>query len=183
MNEIQITLKPDDYFTTEATVWYLEMHAPPAFAVTDTPEAVFTLLPKPLTAVQYKYYYYTVGFQYNWLDRLAMPEEELLQKINCSGIEIYAMQINGKDAGFAEFLFTGDYTEIVYFGLFPDFVGRGYGKFFLHWVITKAWSYKPGKLQLSTCSLDHENALPVYKSLGLVVVHTETELRKVMKKH
>ena len=180
MNEINQNIKTDNYTLTEATVWFLEMHSPPAFAPADKPEAVFVLLPKPLTAVQYKYYYYHVGFQYNWLDRLVMTEDELLQKINDSRVEIYVMQVNGKDAGYAEFLFTGDYTEIVYFGLFPDFVGKGYGKFFLHWVVTKAWAYNPKWIQLNTCSLDHENALPVYKSLGFEVVHTTSEMRKIL---
>ena len=175
-------LTENDYHFTEATVWYLEMHSQPVFPPDDKPEASFIILPKPLTTDQYKYYYYTVGFQYNWLDRLAMPEEELLQKINDPRIEIFVMKINNEDAGYAEFLFTGDYAEVVYFGLFPGFVGKGYGKYFLHWVVNKAWAYKPKWIQLNTCSLDHANALPVYKSLGFQVVRTETETRKLMNK-
>lgn len=181
MKEINITLNSTDYNTTEATVWYLEMHSQPAFEIEQKPEVDFVLLHKPLTAAEYKYLYYSVGFAYNWLDRLAMPEDELLKKINAPRIEIYVMKVNNEDAGYAEFLFTGNFTEVVYFGLFPAFVGKGYGKFFLNWVINKAWSYKPNWVQLNTCSLDHENALPVYKSLGFEVVKTQTEIRKILK--
>lgn len=181
MKEISITLTPEDYYITESTVWYLEMHNQPAFPQEDKESASFILLPKPLTANQYKYYYYTVGFPYNWLDRLAMPDDELLEKVNDLRIEIYIMKVNGEDAGFAEFLFTGEYTEVVYFGLFPAFIGKGYGKYFLHWVVNKAWAYNPRWIQLNTCSLDHKNALPVYKSRGFQVVKMQREERKMMK--
>jgi len=51
---------------------------------------------------------------------------------------IYILKVNNEDAGFVEFILEKDFTEILYFGLFPAFIGKGLGKFFLQWAINKA---------------------------------------------
>ena len=93
------------------------------------------------------------------------------------------LQINNEDAGYAEFAIINDYVEIVYFGLFAEFIGRGTGKFFLYRCVNKAWSYNPGWIQLNTCALDHPNALGVYQSAGFEIVRTAMEDRKVLLKN
>jgi len=109
-----------------------------------------------------------------------MPDEELYQKINAANTDIFLMYIKDVPAGFAEFVKENDFTEILYFGLFPDFVGMGIGNYFLQWVIQQAWSYQPKWIQLNTCTLDHPNALPVYKKAGFVPIRTETQQRKIL---
>lgn len=173
-------LSEKDYHLVTAKVYYLEMHEAPE-AWPGIPESVsFHLLEKPVDAELYRRYYRNVGFAYNWLDRLAITDDELRRKINAANIFIYALKINEADAGYAEFALEKHYTEIVYFGLFPEFVGKGLGKFFLQWVICKAWSFHPGWIQLNTCSLDHPNALSVYQSQGFEIVRTAEEERKVL---
>jgi GNAT superfamily N-acetyltransferase len=51
-------------------------------------------------------------------------------------------------------------VEITQFGLMPEFIGQGLGKFFLRWAIDRAWDYAPKRLWLHTCTLDHPVALP-----------------------
>ena len=70
--------------------------------------------------------------------------------------------------------------EILYFGLMPAFIGHGYGKYFLQWVIAKAWSYQPEWIQLNTCTLDHPNALGTYKKAGFIEVRTEIHQRRIL---
>lgn len=70
--------------------------------------------------------------------------------------------------------------EILYFGLMPSFIGKGYGKYFLQWVIAKAWSYKPEWIQLNTCTLDHPHALGTYKKAGFTEVRKEIHQRRVI---
>lgn len=161
-----------------ATVTFLEMHTRPS-GWAPRHGTDFELLKKPLTADTYRQYYYGVGEKHNWLDRMVMPDEELLAKINAGNTDIYLMRINGLQAGFAEFVVEEHFTEILYFGLFPNFVGKGFGHYFLQWVIEKAWSYPNTKwIQLNTCTLDHNNALPVYLKAGFVTVRTEEQQRK-----
>jgi len=165
---------------TDATVTFLEMHQRPFEKLQLMTGSTFTLVPKPISVETYRNYYYSIGEKYNWLDRMVMPDEELNQKINADNTDIFLMFINDVPAGFAEFIKENDFTEILYFGLFPDFVGKGIGKYFLQWVIQQAWSYQPKWIQLNTCTLDHPNALPIYKKAGFVPIRTETQQRKIL---
>lgn len=167
-----ITMKP-------ATVSYMEMRVPPPVKLIIRPETDFRLLARPVSVEQYRQYYYGVGKEWHWLDRMVMPDEELFEKINAANTEIWIISIDKADAGFAEFVKEESFTEIQYFGLLPDFVGKGYGSYFLAWVIEKAWSYQPTWIQLNTCTLDHPNALAVYQKAGFVKVRTEVQQRRV----
>lgn len=161
------------------TVIFLEMHE-----ATDLPHILentsFELLPKPIDVNEYRKYYYGVGEKYFWLDRMVMPDEELSQKINAANVDIYIFKVNNEAAGYIEFIKEEKFVEILYFGLLPGFIGKGYGKYFLQWVTAKAWSYQPGWIQLNTCTLDHPNALSTYKKSGFNEVRTEIHQRRVL---
>lgn len=162
-------------------VAFLEMHTRPAEAIDKREGVFFELIPNPVDLETYREYYYGVGEKYYWLDRMVMDDEELFQKINAVNVHIYVMHINNEPGGYAEFLQEKDYTEIVYFGLLPSFIGKGLGKYFLQWVIQKAWSYQPLWIQLNTCVLDHPNALPSYKNAGFKEVKSEIQQRRILK--
>ena len=164
---------------TPVTVTFLEMHQPREFPrrLTNTD---FESLSKPIDVNEYRKYYYGVGAKYSWLDRMVMPDDELWQKINASNVEIYVFYVNNEPAGYIEFLNEEKFVEIVYFGLLPGFIGKGLGKYFLQWVIAKAWSYQPQWIQLNTCTLDHPNALSTYKKEGFVEVKQEIHQRRIL---
>lgn len=161
------------------TVTFLEMHEPKEMPA-PLPGADFELLPKPISVNEYRKYYYGVGEKYYWLDRMIMPDEELFEKINASNVEIFVFKMNNDPAGYIEFVREEKYVEILYFGLMPGFIGKGLGKYFLQWVIAKAWSYKPEWIQLNTCTLDHPNALGTYKKAGFTEVRKEIHQRRVL---
>ncbi len=71
--------------------------------------------------------------------------------------------VDGVPAGFAELdrRIEGE-IELVQFGLMPEFIGQGLGRYFLQWTIDKAWSYCPRRFWLNTCTKDHPAALPNY---------------------
>jgi len=165
---------------TNATVTFLEMHQRPLEKPAMLPDTTFKLIPKPISVETYRTYYYSVGEKFNWLDRMVMPDEELYHKINADNTDIFLMHVKDVPAGFVEFVKENDFTEILYFGLFPDFVGKGLGNYFLQWVIQRAWIYQPKWIQLNTCTLDHPNALPVYKKAGFIPIRTETQQRKIL---
>ncbi len=166
---------------TTATVTFLEMHQRPLEKPEWLPASTFTLIPKPISVETYRTYYYRVGEKFNWLDRMVIADEELYQKINADNTDIFLMHVKDVPAGFAEFVKENEFTEILYFGLFPDYVGKGLGNYFLQWVIQQAWRYQPKWIQLNTCTLDHPNALPVYIKAGFVPVRTETQQRKILR--
>lgn len=109
-----------------------------------------------------------------------MPDQGLFDKINAGNIDIYVFYINDQAAGYIEFVKEERFVEILYFGVMPQFIGKGYGKYFLQWVIAKAWSYQPGWIQLNTCTLDHPNALETYKKAGFTEIRKEIHQRRVL---
>ncbi|NII27463.1 GNAT family N-acetyltransferase [Pseudoflavitalea sp. X16] len=162
-------------------VTFLEMHERP---VNTTPAAFnmhFELLPKPVEVSEYRSYYYGVGKQWYWLDRMVMDDALLYAKINAPNVDIFVLYIEDQTAGFAEFVREKEYVEILYFGLLPGFIGKGYGNYFLQTVIQQAWDYAPQHIQLNTCTLDHPNALSIYKKAGFQQVRTSTEERRILK--
>ncbi|WP_315816891.1 GNAT family N-acetyltransferase [Paraflavitalea speifideaquila] len=161
-------------------VTFLEMHEQPVNTIPAAFKMDFELQPKPIAVQDYRGYYYGVGKEWYWLDRMMMEDAALFEKINAPHVDIYALYIESQPAGFAEFVREKDYVEILYFGLLPAFIGKGYGHYFLQTVIQTAWNYQPQHIQLNTCSLDHPNALHVYKKAGFKEVRTATEERKVL---
>lgn len=164
-------------------VYYLKMNTYHAKEVQIPAGIEFKKLLQPILLEDYQEIIYQVGYQWHWLNRLIMPNDELNVKVNNPYTEIYLMHKGNQRCGFAEFVKEERFIEILYFGLFPEFIGKGLGKFFLNWCIDKAWSYQPEWIQLNTCSLDHKNALGVYQSLGFEIEKEITEIRKVVPKN
>lgn len=86
--------------------------------------------------------------------------------------------MDGSPAGFAELdrRRPGE-VELVQFGLMGDFLGQGLGTWFLQWTIDRAWSYRPTRFWLHTCTLDHPAALSFYKKAGFAEYKRE-EIRR-----
>lgn len=171
----------ENYRLVPATVWYLEMHQTPAAVFVARPGTEFLETDKPLTAAAYRKMYYGVGEAWDWLDRMVMPEAELLSVINRDDTFHYRLHVNGQLAGMAEYVVTPAFTEVQYFGLLPAFVGKGWGLYFLNQVIDQAWRFGRPLVQLNTCSLDHPNALSVYQKAGFKIVREEVQERKTLR--
>lgn len=168
----RITMQP-------VNVYYLRMESRPIGGMPENSDVTFEQIHQPISCKDYLKYYTAVGMKTNWVDRIIMPEEELLQKINANDVIIYVMKVKEKEAGYVELVVGNPFVEILYFGLFPEFIGKGLGKFFLGWSIYRAWSFNPQWIQLNTCGLDHENALLTYKKSGFVQYKATIEQRRV----
>jgi GNAT superfamily N-acetyltransferase len=148
---------------------YLEMHSPPDKSAT-TPNADVAVERVEAPSVEYyRFLYNSVGRDYCWIDRNRMPDEELRRIVQDERVEIYLLTVGGEPAGYAELdrRQEGE-IELAYFGLFPEFVGRGLGKFFLASAVERAWSHKPHRVWVHTCDLDHPAALPNYLKAGFL---------------
>jgi len=176
MNRIDpsaIILKP-------VKVTFFEMHSRPGEEFHEKNEAHFRVLQKPTDVETYRYYYSEVGKQHSWVDRLVMDDDSLFELINAPQTDIFVMSIQDQPAGYAEFIVEKKFTEILYFGIMPAFIGKGWGKYALDWAIHKAWSYNPGWIQLNTCELDHPHAVSNYKKRGFTEVRTEVHQRRIL---
>lgn len=158
-------------------VTYLQMFAPPAYGPPAPPASVQVMHADQPTAAFYRFLYGTVGKPWQWYERLKLNDAELVAVVQSPSVEIQVLYAAGVPAGYVEMVSEpGNEIEIAYFGLMPEFIGKGLGRFFLRWTLTHAWSREPSRVWLHTCSLDHEGALPNYRSAGLVPYRQERVL-------
>lgn len=166
------------------TVVYLEMlrnlpegsDRPPL-----VPKLALLRLEKP-TVGFYRYLYDTVGRAWHWLDRHRMSDVALGQVITDPLVEIWVPYVGGVPAGYIELDRRDENTDprkpinIAYFGLAPEFFGRGLGPWLLRAGVRQAFSYGTQRLLVNTCNLDHPAALPLYQKTGFRPYQTREAL-------
>jgi len=154
----------------ESRVSYLEMLAPPDRRPVILPSGVEVHRATAPTVSFYRYLYDTIGEDWTWTGRRLMDDETLIANIHNPNVEVNVLWVDGVPAGLME-LDRGSMPDmqLLYFGLIPDFVGKGYGRFALDWAIDRAWFFGPKRFWVHTCDLDHPNALSVYQKTGFAL--------------
>src|SRR5438105_11457591 len=77
----------------------------------------------------WRHLYVEVGRAYHWIDRLAWTDEQIEAHLAQPENSLWLMTYDGAQAGYFELRRCEDgSTEIAYFGLLPEFIGRGLGK-------------------------------------------------------
>lgn len=133
----------------------------------------------------YRFLYGEVGRSHYWYLRNHLNDAELTAIIHSEQTRINILYYDGAPAGFVEIDLSQlpEILEIIYFGLCPQFIGRGLGKWFMGQSIQFAWDQKPEKIVISTDSLDHPHALPSYQKLGFNVVSYKDETMEEWLRH
>src|ERR1700722_15757552 len=155
----------------EDTVTYLEMfERPPARAVPAPLGKLALMRAEACTVSFYRYLYETVGTPWLWFERRQMSDAALAAELAKPTTEIFVLYVGGVPAGYFE-LDSADprETELCYFGLVPEFIGRRLGPFLLNAAIEQAWSRSIERLWVHTCTFDHPRALPLYQRACFVV--------------
>ena len=154
--------------TLEVTITYLKMHRRPSSSVRlAAPERTAILQAHQPTVSFYRYLYNHVGEQWLWYERRAMDNEALRAIIHDPLVSIHVLYFDGVPAGYVELdNRVGRETELAYFGLFPEFIGRGLGPWLLNWALNTAWNREPSRIWVNTCNLDHPKALLCYQRAG-----------------
>ena len=122
----------------------------------------------------YRYLYAEVGRAFHWIDRLMWSDEAIRRHLDRPGLALWLLTWEAAPAGYFELAPHDDGSvEIAYFGLLPQYIGRGWGKHLLTAAVRAAWASSPTRVWLHTCSLDHPAALPNYLRRGFRVVREE----------
>ncbi len=162
--------------TVPVTITYLEMTSPPRrFVAPEWPEPTAVRQAERPTLSYYRYLYNTVGADWHWYERRLLSDEALAEIILDDRVLVFVLYVRGVPAGYVELdrRIEGE-VEIALFGLVPEYIGRGLGPRLLSWALGKTWScYRPRRLWLHTCSLDHPKALAVYRRAGFEVYDRE----------
>ena len=159
-------------------VTYLEMLARPQRVVRPPREGLLVVHARRPAVAYYRSLYDAVGRDYDWTSRKKLSDAELAALLNDPRLEVHVLTADGVPAGFAELDRRSEgEIELVQFGLMPEFIGQGLGRYFLQWTIDKEWSHSPRRLWLHTCTLDHPNALPTYRKAGFALYKQEATVR------
>lgn len=161
----------------EVTVTFLEMASPPAHLPSlpmNQPVALLQARDIPLHF--YRYLLDRVGRKWKWERALRLSDDALSDELAALGRDIRVLYLDGAPAGFFDLKpeLPGS-VEIAYFGLMDHALGRGLGRWFLGAAIGAAWSHKPYRVSVQTCTLDHPAALPLYQKLGFAPVGQQKE--------
>jgi GNAT superfamily N-acetyltransferase len=149
---------------------YLEMRSPPAWRIEPPSAGVEVLAASAPSTDDYLAWYRAVGETWQWTDRLQMATDELQALLDEPGVSVLLLRVDRQTAGFVEIDGRdGNDVEIKYFGLYPEFIGRGLGKYFLNAIIHEVWRSPRQRLWLHTCDCDSEAALPNYLKAGFEI--------------
>jgi GNAT superfamily N-acetyltransferase len=153
---------------------YLQMLARPERVVPPPREGLAVVHARRPTVAYYRFLYDTVGRDYEWTSRKKLSDAELAALLHDPRLEVHVLMADGIPAGLAELdrRIEGE-IELVHFGLMPEFIGQGLGRYFLQWTIDKAWSCHPRRFWLHTDTKDHAAALPNYLKAGFVIYREE----------
>ena len=162
------------------TVSYLKMDSAPNFSVKKKtiPNRLLLKAKNPPTNY-FLNLYLRIGAAYEWTDRLLCPVDETESFLSNDRVELYTYLTDGWIAGF--FVLDrreSDICDLAYFGLVPEAIGLGHGKYLLKAALKMCWDgLETKKVTVNTNSLDHPNALPLYLKMGFKLVRKEVEKR------
>jgi len=157
------------------TITYLEMLTKPLRLPLPAPAVKHALMrADPCTVSFYRYLYSSVGERWLWYIRRQWDDERLSRWLARPEIEVSVLHVGGVPAGYFELerAPSGD-TELCYFGLMPEFIGRRLGAFFLQSAVDSAWTGATQRLWVHTCTYDHPRALGLYQRTGFRVYRRE----------
>ena len=122
-----------------------------------------------------KFFYKQVGKKHRWIDRLSWSDEKWINYISNKNLETYIICESEKLVGFFELLNNPELqeTEISYFGLLEEYIGKGIGGYALSVAIRKSFEKNIKRVWLHTCTLDHPNALKNYIARGMTIFKKE----------
>jgi GNAT superfamily N-acetyltransferase len=122
----------------------------------------------------YRFLYSEVGRTYHWVDRLGWSDTQIRAHLGAPGVSVWALYVEGAPGGYFELARQDEgAVEIAYFGLLPELIGRGLGRYLLTVAVERAWSEGARRVWLHTCTLDDPAALPNYLRRGFRPYKTE----------
>lgn len=159
------------------TITLLQMCTPEALRPSPCPDPGFTIHERPTPDGTFnRSLYLAVGAPWQWTDKADWSAEQWHAYASSDSLRTFEASLHRSLAGYFELRHDGSGgIEIAYFGLLPDFTGRGLGASMLSTALATAWQSSPQRVWVSTCSLDHPASLRNYLARGMSVYHTETK--------
>lgn len=147
-------------------VSYLEMTVPPPRPVPERPDLRLRPWPRPEPEA-YRHLYRRVGLPWLWFSRLLLDDAALAAVLHDPRVEVSVPERAGEAIGILELDFRVEGTcELAFFGLVPEAVGSGAGRWLMDRALALAWRPGVRRVWVHTCHLDHPAALAFYVRSG-----------------
>ena len=157
------------------SITYLEMNSPADFIECEIVTSDLTINEvKIKNFALNRHLYILVGESWQWTDKLSWSDTQWKDYAENDNLLTWVAYHQGSIAGYYELQQDADRNvQIAYFGLVPEFIGRGFGRILLSSAIYSAWNVCHAKrVWVHTCTLDHANALTNYLSRGFKIYHS-----------
>ena len=119
-----------------------------------------------------------MGEQWDWIDKRPWTDGQWKEYATAPELRTFAGYYDDVLAGYYELRRDREGgIEIAYFGLLPEWIGRGLGGALLTSAIEGAWRMEPNpsRVWVHTCNRDHPQALANYQARGMIVYKVEEE--------
>ena len=122
-----------------------------------------------------KFFYKQIGRKHRWIDRLVWGDERWIEYVENPRVETFILKDNSNLAGYYETIrdLGNDHSEIAYFGILEEYIGKKCGGYLLSEAIKRLFKEGISRVWLHTCTLDHENAIKNYLARGMQVFKSE----------
>lgn len=125
----------------------------------------------------YRALFRKVGENWLWFARTVLKDADLDAILQDPNVHIYTLRQGGVDGALLELDFrNAGECELAYFGLAPDLIGSGAGRFLMNAAIEKAWEADITRFHLHTCTLDSPQAMAFYRRSGFTPVAQKIEI-------
>lgn len=170
------TAVPPGHLANVAT--FLEMTALPRQRPPQAPAPDLTLKSwKDADLGAYRALFKRIGENWLWSSRLMMADEKLSATLRHADVEVYRLFRNESVAGLLELDFRNPgQCELAFFGLVPEEIGKGAGRFLMAEAIERAWARPIERFWVHTCTLDHPAALSFYRRSGFTPYQIAVEI-------
>lgn len=154
----------------KVTVTYLEMNSIKNFRpkTLENPDLAVRRVGIPNPAVNH-FFFVNVGRPFLWYSRLKWTYRDWENRISRENISTWIGYDKDSPVGYGELEKQASEVEISFFGLLPQFIGRGLGGWFLSEIILAGWALGAERIWLHTCTSDHRAALSNYINRGFTV--------------
>lgn len=160
-----------------SVVTYLQMFVRPAPRDITAPTGLSVQRHKAPSVEWYRELYRLVGEGYLWFSRLEMADEDLAAHLARDEVEVCSVVRDGRDLGLLELeWFDNGDCELSFFGLAPDLVGGGVGRWLMEHALERAFARPIERFFVHTCTLDSSQALGFYERSGFVAYGRAIEI-------
>ena len=123
-----------------------------------------------------KFFYKNIGKKHRWVDRLIWDNLKWVTYIENNNVYTYILRLKDDLVGYFEIINdeNSKSTEIAYFGILENFIGKKIGGYFLSEAIKICFNNYSNRVWVHTCTLDHKNALKNYLKRGMKIFREET---------